>query len=324
MTTKKGGLGGQGMGLGALLAQKKPVPEKDKVQEIAIDRIQANRYQPRQDFEETALDELKSSIQRYGVLQPLLVRKVSDAGDYELIAGERRLRAAKLAGLKTVPAMVRSYNDAETSEIAIIENIQRENLNAIEEARAYGRLIREFGLKQEELAAKVGRSRPYIANSLRLLKLDAKVQGYLVDGVLTMGQVRPLVRLDDPALQRATAAYIEEHQLSARACETLVRKLAENPDYLQEKAQKKPAAGEQNVYLRDAQENLSAFFGTQVKIVPGKRKGRIQIDYYDEDDLNRILDLLRAGGANGEKTEAEKQRKIEALRQFSVKGKLTV
>ena len=323
MTAKKGGLGGQGKGLGALLGQKKLVPEKDKVQEIAIDRIQANRYQPRQDFEETALDELKSSIQRYGVLQPLLVRKVSDAGDYELIAGERRLRAAKLAGLKAVPAMVRSYNDAETSEIAIIENIQRENLNAIEEARAYGRLIHEFGLTQEELAGKVGRSRPYIANSLRLLKLDEKVQGYLVDGVLTMGQVRPLVSLADPALQRTAAAYIEEHQLPARACEALVQHLLENPDYLRAKTEKKPDPEKQDVYLRDAQENLSAFFGTQVKIVPGKRKGRIQIDYYNEDDLNRILDLLRAGG-NAGGGDAEKQRKIEALRQFSVKGKLTV
>ena len=184
--------GGLGKGLGALLKDTKLTPARDKVQEIAISEIQANRYQPRQEFDESALEDLKESVQRIGVIQPILVRRLPGTG-YELIAGERRLRASKLAGLKSVPAMIREYNDAEISEIALIENIQREDLNAIEEARAYARLMKDFGLTQDIMAKKIGRSRSHIANFLRLLKLEDQVQEYVANGTLSMGQAKPLL-----------------------------------------------------------------------------------------------------------------------------------
>ena len=185
------GHGGLGKGLGALLKNREITPAKDQVQEIAASEIQANRYQPRQSFDEEALEDLSESIRQYGILQPLIVRRLPGKG-YELIAGERRLRAARKAGLEKVPALVREYNDAEISEIALIENIQRENLNIIEEAEAYAFLMKNFQLTQEMLAKKVGRSRPHIANSLRLLELAEEIQDKLVAGDLLMGQARPL------------------------------------------------------------------------------------------------------------------------------------
>ena len=215
--------GGLGKGLNALLKDTKMTPAKDRVQEIPVAKICANRYQPRQEFDESALEELKESVKRIGILQPLLVRKLP-SGSFELIAGERRLRAAKLAGLETVPAMIREYSDAQISEIALIENIQRENLNAMEEAQAYSQLMKDFGLTQEEIAVKIGRSRSHIANFLRLLKLEPQVQNYVANGTLSMGQVKPLISLEQPAWQREAAEYIQLHDLSARQCEQLVKK----------------------------------------------------------------------------------------------------
>ena len=193
--SNRGGLGGKG--LGALFGEgAKMTPQEGQVRQLAVGDIRANRFQPRAEFDEAAMEELKESVRAYGVLQPVLVRRLPEGG-YELIAGERRLRAAKLAGLAEIPAIVRAYNDAETSEIALIENLQREDLGPIEEARAYARLLEEFHLTQEALSAKVGRSRSHIANFLRLMKLDEKVQDYLASGVLTMGQAKPLVSLPD-------------------------------------------------------------------------------------------------------------------------------
>ena len=235
---KKAKQGGLGRGLGALglgknvLAgtKKTDIPadvqpaEKDSPAafavpenptEISVEVIVPNRFQPRREFDEAALEELRESIARHGILQPLSVRAVGD-GMYELIAGERRLRAARLAGRTTVPVVVRTASDAEMAEMALIENIQREDLNPIEEARAYEQLLTKFRLSQEELARRVARSRSAIANSVRLLRLAEEVQAFIANGVLSMGQTRPLLALESKTLQREAAEYIQEHELSAR------------------------------------------------------------------------------------------------------------
>jgi len=345
VSNKHGGLGGQGLGAlfggSAHVTAGAAVPEKDRVQELAVADIRANRYQPRTDFDEAALEDLKASVEAYGVLQPVLVRRLPDAeGGYELIAGERRLRAAKLAGLAKVPAIVREYSDAETSEIALIENLQREDLNPMEEARAYQSLIGSFGLTQDEISKKVGRSRSHIANFLRLQKLDEKVQDYVASGTLSMGQARPLVALESHELQRKAADYIQEHELTARGCEALVRKLAEDPTLLDAAegenggAQTATPAEDGTPELRATMDRLTEYFGTQVKIKRGKKKGKIEIDYYGDEDLERILELLHGGAGSTaasdaaaskgsmspEEAEAEKQRKIEELRKFSTQG----
>lgn len=294
------GHGGLGKGLGALLKNREITPAKDQVQEIAADEIRANRYQPRQNFDETALEDLSESIRQYGILQPLIVRRLPEKG-YELIAGERRLRAARKAGLEKVPALVREYNDAEISEIALIENIQRENLNIIEEAEAYAFLMQNFQLTQEMLAKKVGRSRPHIANSLRLLELAEPVQDKLVAGELLMGQARPLLALKDEALQVKAAEHILAEHLSSRQAEELVRCLLDNPAYLDAEAggpedetaeAQETQEAQQDAFYQDAVGRLNEYLGTKVRIRPGKKKSRIEIEFYSEDDLERLLELL--------------------------------
>ncbi len=312
--------GGLGKGLGALGLGKAKVEAdgRDKVHSIAIESIQANRYQPRLEFDEGALEELKESVRNFGVLQPLLVRKLPD-GSYELIAGERRLRAAKLAGLTEVPVIVREYNNEEVGQIALIENIQRENLNAMEEAQAYERLMREFKLTQETVAKKVGRSRSHIANFLRLLKLAPQVQDYVANGTLSMGQAKPLLALEDLSLQREAAEYIQAEDLSARQCEALVKKVLENPDYF--KAKPADSAKQdipQDVFLTDAVEKLKHLLGTQVKIHPGKKKSKIEIEFYSSDDLERIMGTIL------ERQQDVKQQRIDALRKVSLSQKFTV
>ena len=294
------GHGGLGKGLGALLKNREITPAKDQVQEIAANEIRANRYQPRQNFDEAALEDLSESIRQYGILQPLIVRRLPERG-YELIAGERRLRAARKAGLEKVPALVREYNDAEISEIALIENIQRENLNIIEEAEAYAFLMQNFQLTQEMLAKKVGRSRPHIANSLRLLELAEPVQDKLVAGELLMGQARPLLALKDEALQIKAAEHILAEHLSSRQAEELVRRLLDDAAYLdaEESGPEDESAeaqetqeAQQDAFYQDAVGRLNEYLGTKVRIRPGKKKSRIEIEFYSEDDLERLLELL--------------------------------
>lgn len=294
------GHGGLGKGLGALLKNREITPAKDQVQEIAADEIRANRYQPRQNFDEAALEDLSESIRQYGILQPLIVRRLPEKG-YELIAGERRLRAARKAGLEKVPALVREYNDAEISEIALIENIQRENLNIIEEAEAYAFLMQNFQLTQEMLAKKVGRSRPHIANSLRLLELAEPVQDKLIAGELLMGQARPLLALKDEALQVNASEHILAEHLSSRQAEELVRCLLDNPAYLDAEAggpedetaeAQETQEAQQDAFYQDAVGRLNEYLGTKVRIRPGKKKSRIEIEFYSEDDLERLLELL--------------------------------
>ena len=319
MASKHGGLGGKG--LNALFRNTAPANgSRDQVQDIAIADIQMNRYQPRQEFDEAALSDLTESVKRYGIIQPVLVRALplkDGHQTYELIAGERRLRAARQAGLAKVPALVREYNDAETSEVALIENLQREDLNPIEEARAYESLMEKFSLKQEELAGRVGRSRSHIANFLRLLRLAPEIQDYLASGTLTMGQAKPLLALDSFERQREAAEYIEEHDLSARQSEELVRRLQADPELLHEKQQAKKQP-EPDVFVRDAAERLTQLLGTAVHIWPGKKKSRIEIEYYSDDDLERILGMIT------EQRQAVNQKKLEALRKFSQGEKLTV
>ena len=328
MTSAKGGLGkgmGQlgGQGLGALfgnagVASQPTENIKDKVQEIEVEQIRPNRYQPREEFDEAALSELAESVSRYGVLQPILLRKLPDEG-YELIAGERRLRAAKAAGLPKIPALVREFGDAEVSEIALIENLQRENLSVVEEARAYQRLIKEFGLKQEELSSRLGRSRSHIANTMRLLNLPEEIQDWLMSGVLTAGQARPLLAIEDWEVQVRAADYIQEHELSARQCEDLAKRLTENPaDLPQQEQEEKPEKPEADIFIQEAAEKLKNLLGTQVQIKTGRKKSKVEIEFYSEEDLERILGLI------GQHREASNQERIEKLRQFSQTGKFTV
>ena len=320
------GLGALGLGKNALAGTPKP-PEQLAPQEPAesaaqagtpaellVELIQPNRFQPRREFDEAALEELRESITRHGILQPISVRNIG-GGKYELIAGERRLRAARLAGLATVPVVFRTASDAELAEMALIENIQREDLNPIEEARAYERLLTEFHLSQEELARRVACSRSAIANSVRLLRLADEVQAFVANGVLTMGQVRPLLTLGSAALQREAAEYIQEHELSARGAEALVKRLIKDPNALKKTAQ--PVTKRTpDIFVREAEERLTRSLGTKVRIQEGREqgKGRLEISYFSADDLERLLGLLT--GADG----AAKEDKRAALRAISTQG----
>ena len=331
---KKAKQGGLGRGLGALglgknvlagapktdtpvRAEETPatasaVPENPT--EISVEVIAPNRFQPRREFDEAALEELRESIARHGILQPLSVRAVGD-GKYELIAGERRLRAARLAGRATVPVVVRTASDAEMAEMALIENIQREDLNPIEEARAYEQLLTKFRLSQEELARRVARSRSAIANSVRLLRLAEEVQAFIANGVLSMGQTRPLLALESKTLQREAAEYIQEHELSARGAEALVKRLLKDPNVLKKAAQ--PAkVRTPDIFVREAEERLTRSLGTKVRIQESREqgKGRLEISYFSADDLERLLALLTGSDS------AAKEDKRAALRAISTQS----
>ena len=323
------GLGALGLGKNALAGAAKPAepPAPAAPTETAtpaaqvgtpaalpVEAIRPNRFQPRREFDEAALEELRESIARHGILQPLSVRDIG-GGKYELIAGERRLRAARLAGLTTVPVVFRTATDAELAEMALIENIQREDLNPIEEAHAYQRLLTEFRLSQEELARRVARSRSAIANSVRLLRLAEEVQAFIANGVLTMGQVRPLLALESAALQREAAEYIHEHELSARGAEALVKRLAKDPNPLN-RSSHPPTNPPPDIFVRDAEERLTRSLGTKVRIQEGreKGKGRLEISYFSMDDLERLLSLLTETEGVG------KEDKRAALRAISTQS----
>lgn len=285
---------GLGRGLDALIRNTSvedtaiDIDENEKIKSLSVDEIVANQFQPRKDFDDEALEELMQSIKQYGVLQPVLVRKT--LAGYELIAGERRLRASKQAGLKTVPAIIREYSDSEMTEIALIENLQREDLTAIEEAAAYNKLLTSFGLTQEELAKKVGKSRSHIANFIRLLSLPQIIQDYVSRGTIAMGQARPLITLESEALQIEAAEYIIAEDLSARASEELVKKMASSPSCLKEREESEPPVKE--IFVVEAEDRLKLILGTQVKIKPGKVKSKIEIEFYSAEDLDRIIDTL--------------------------------
>ena len=304
MSVRKGGLN-KGKGLETLIPQKnsgdsadkktevkvvekivEKVVEKPGELELKLSDIVPNSEQPRKDFDEDALTELAESIRQFGVLQPLLVQKKGKF--YEIIAGERRWRAAKIAGLKKVLVIIKDFTDLETVEISLIENIQRENLNSIEEAYAYKRLIEEFHLKQDEVAERVSKSRAAVTNSMRLLKLDERVQKMLVEDMITSGHARALLSLEDPELQYQTAQKVFDEKLSVRETEKLVKKIL-NPKKIQEK----PADEQMNAVYERMEERLKGIVGTKVAISRGKgNKGKIEIEYYSQEELERILELF--------------------------------
>ncbi|MBP1763910.1 MAG: parB-like partition protein [Firmicutes bacterium] len=277
---------GLGRGLDALISTTGvQASEQENIAEIAVREIVANRFQPRRLFEPEKLSELAESIKQYGVLQPVVVRRM--AKGFELVAGERRWRASQLAGLRTIPAVVRSYTDSQMTEIALIENLQRQDLNPIEEAFAYRRLMDEFNLTQDVVANRVGRSRSYIANMVRLIHLPDAIQDFVSRGTLTMGQTRPLLALENEELQILAARRIIDEDLSARDAEELVRKLNESPT----ERQVSPRIPKE-VFMAEAEDRLKMLLGTKVHIKPGKLKSRIEIEFHSAEELDRIIETM--------------------------------
>ena len=300
MAVKRKGLG---KGLDSLIPENKSVkpavkPEKAEEsvkngeQMLKINQVEPNREQPRKHFEEDALLELADSIKQYGVLQPLLVRKRKDY--YEIIAGERRWRAAKLAGVKEVPVIIKEYTEQQAVEIALIENIQRENLNPIEEAMAFKKLLTEFNLKQDEVAERVSKSRTAVTNSMRLLKLGEKVQQMIIDDMITTGHARALLAIDDEEQQYLLATKIFDEKLSVRETEKLIKSL-KNP-----KKQVKVVKTVENAFVYDdLAEKMKRVLGTKVSISPkGNGKGKIEIEYYSDDELERMFEMIKIGRAS--------------------------
>lgn len=272
-------------------APKVKIVEVEKEKFLNITQIEPNGSQPRKMFDEEQLNELADSIKSYGVLQPLLVQKQDKNDNYEIIAGERRWRAAKLAGLKQVPVIIREYTRQQTMEIALIENVQREDLNPIEEAKAYQMLIQEFGLKQEEVAERVAKNRATVTNSMRLLKLDERVQEMLIQNRITGGHARALLALEDGEQQYQIAVKIVNNKLSVREVERLVKLLAKPV----KKKEEKPEERDFNIFYQDLEERLKSVMGTKVIInKKDKNKGRIEIEYYSSAELERIAELLQS------------------------------
>ncbi|NMB35319.1 MAG: ParB/RepB/Spo0J family partition protein [Firmicutes bacterium] len=288
---------GLGKGLGALIPEirEKTAPEVEGgggVEEISLKKIKPNPYQPRKDFDEEKLKELAGTIKEYGVLQPVILQEKK--GEYFLVTGERRFRAALLAGLKTIPALIKEYDERQSMEIALVENLQRENLNPIEEASAYRELLDEFDYLQEELAQKLGRSRSAIANTVRLLALDQEVQNFLAEGRLTVGQARPLLALNSPAEQRKFALTAIDKKLSARQVEKLVREYNNR-----EKKQANDAVVDiseeiqiATLLIKELEDRLRRTYGTKVAIRSGSHEGRVELSFYGEEDLERLTTLL--------------------------------
>ena len=296
MAAKKG----LGKGLDSLITDKVGKPaakeEKPKSEHAAdaiimdIKKVEPNREQPRKKFDEDALLELSESIKQFGVLQPLLVQERKDY--YEIIAGERRWRAAKLAGLKEVPVIIKKLTEQQIMEISLIENIQRENLNPIEEALAYKRLLTEFNLKQDEVAERVSKSRTAVTNAMRLLKLNDKVQQMVIDEMLTTGHARALLGIEDQEKQYNVAQQIFDEKLSVRDTEKLVKNL-QNETKAKPEDTKKIDPKIEAIY-RDLEEQMKKIFGTKVAInSKNEKSGKIEIEYYNQEELDRIMDLFR-------------------------------
>lgn len=275
-----------GKGLEALIPSLN-INEDDQVIQIPLKQLRANPYQPRKTFDESSIQELAASIKEHGVIQPIIVRSVLRG--YEIIAGERRWRASVLCELETVPAVVRNFSDQQVMEIALIENIQREDLNAIEIALAYQGLIDQFSLTQEELSAKVGKSRSHIANFLRILQLPEEVKELVSRGTLSMGHARALVGLDDEQQIKQMAKLAVENNWSVRHIEDAINQLSKKPV----RAKSKSTSQHQDPYIRQIESDLREQFKTFVTIKDNKHKGTIQFAYYSKEDLERLLELLQ-------------------------------
>lgn len=297
MAVKRNGLG---KGLDSLIPNKNSkMPDTAAIQNkkteegipltgeilVKINEVEPNRDQPRKEFDEDSLVELADSIKQFGILQPLIVQKRKDY--YEIIAGERRWRAAKIAGIKKIPVIIKKFTDQEIVEISLIENIQRENLNPIEEAMAYKRLLEEFHLKQDEVAERVSKSRTAVTNSMRLLKLSDRVQQMIVDDMITTGHARALLAIDDEEQQYILANKIFDEKLSVRETEKLVKAL-KNP-----KKEQKKTKPEHTFVYDNIEEQMKNIIGTKVSVTPKSNgKGKIEIEYYSEEELERIYDLI--------------------------------
>lgn len=279
-----------GRGLSALIPEAAKRQTADRVIVVSVNDVSPNPYQPRVQIGTEGLEELAASIKEKGIVQPIIIRSMG-SDKYEVIAGERRLRASKLAGLSEVPAIVREVDDAEAMALAITENIQREDLNAIELARAYSILVNNFNLTQEQLAQAVGKSRPAVANILRLLQLPQEIQEYILSGAISMGHARALLSLANENQQISVAKRVVDLSLSVRQTEKLVQKLLHRSDSKGEKKTRLPE-------IEEIENRLRTMLATQVKIRPGRNKGKIEIEYYSDEDLDRIASILESGLAS--------------------------
>lgn len=278
---------GLGKGLGALLSDYTPVQEQEgSLRQLPVQKVEPNPMQPRREFDQEALEALADSISEHGMLQPLTVRELP-SGYFQIIAGERRWRAARLAGLSEVPALVIEADDRKTMELALIENLQREDLNPVEEALGYDSLMKDYGLTQEEAARRVGKSRPAVANALRLLNLEEELLELVKSSKLSPGHARAILSVKDPAKRREAAQKIVALDLSVRQAELLCRNLSREP---------KPEQPEKPLrvdYVAECEKQLSSHLGRGVKIVTGKRKGRFELEFYGPEDLQLLYEALQ-------------------------------
>ena len=285
---KKGGLG---TGLSALFGEEPIVtaPRNERTDTLPISKVEPRQDQPRSRFDDDALDELTESIRQYGLIQPITVRKI-DNGYYQIIAGERRWRAARAAGLQEVPVRVIEADDRLAMELALVENLQREDLNPIEEAKGYRSLMTDYGLTQEEAAAAVGKSRPAIANALRLLNLSPTVLELVEEGMLSAGHARALLGAEDPEVQKKLADAVLDRHLSVRQTEQLVARMAKELQKTPEQPDADPVRVD---YVREVEKELENALGRRVRLVDGAKKGRIEIEFYGAEDREKLIDNLR-------------------------------
>ena len=273
------------------IVEVEKVVEKPVEQLMRIDEIEPNQLQPRKNFDEDALQELSESIKQFGLIQPIIVKNKGKY--YEIVAGERRWRAARIAGLKEVPVIIKEYSEKESMEIAIVENLQREDLNPIEEAQAYQKLIEEFGLKQDEAAQRVSKSRTAVTNALRLLKLDERVQQMVIDEMISGGHARALLAIEDKEEQYLTAMLIFDNKMSVRETEKLVREHIKKEE--EKRIEKKEDFSQMETIYHQLEERMKSVIGSKVAIHSRNyTKGKIEIEYYSNDELERIIDLIES------------------------------
>lgn len=276
-----------GRGLGSFFDEEPEVKKGDTVETLRITQVEPNKNQPRHSFNNDKIEELSESIKEHGVIQPIIVVKNDDM--YKIVAGERRWRAAKKAGLKEIPAVVRDYSEFEIAQIALIENLQRENLNPIEEALGYQTLINKFSMTQEDVSTKIGKSRSAIANSIRLLSLDEPIREKLISGEISSGHARALLSIEIPEIRMALLESIISKGLNVRQAEALAKQLQSTKP----RKKKAPVINEQlRAQLEVLENRLSSYLGTKVTLIHDKKKGKIEIEYYGNEDLDRILSLI--------------------------------
>lgn len=275
-----------GKGLNALIPEDNNENIENGRLLIDLNKIKSNDEQPRKNFDNEKIAELAESIKHHGIVQPLILKQ--NGSNYMIVAGERRWRAAKMLGLKEVPALVMDLTEKEVLEISLIENIQRQDLNPIEEALAYKKLLKDFNLTQEELSKRIGKSRVTITNTMRLANLDVRVQQYLIEGIITEGHGRTLLALENGDIQYEVAQKVIDEKMSVRELERLIKRLL-----TEEKVETRKDIEELNPYYKDLKEKLQNYFGTKVSLSAKKSKGKIEIEYYSEEDLQRILDIIK-------------------------------